>query len=90
MYFILSMAVANFIASIPITIYGLGTRDVTMISLFSLFGVPSANILGLSIFWFGIIWLFPSIIGAIVTLNESRNDRLKKLSSKSRILNKIK
>ena len=77
-YFILIIAVANVIASIPITIYGLGTREMALIGLFSLFGVAPENVISLSLFWFVVVWLFPSIIGAIVTLFESRQKQSNK------------
>jgi uncharacterized protein (TIRG00374 family) len=72
LYFMVIIAVANVIASIPITIYGLGTREMALIGLFSLFSIAPENVISLSLFWFIIIWLFPSIIGAGVTLLESR------------------
>ena len=71
-YFIFIIIVAEFIASIPISIYGLGTREFTLITIFSFFGIVPENILSLSLFWFVIIWLFPSIIGAFVTYIETK------------------
>jgi len=69
-YFILIVALANVVASIPVTIYGLGTREMTMISLFSIFSVSPERIVSLSLFWFVIIWLFPSILGAAFAVKE--------------------
>ncbi|UCD13983.1 MAG: flippase-like domain-containing protein [Thermoplasmatales archaeon] len=71
-YFFLVVAVANVIASLPITIYGLGTRDAAMIGMFSIFNVPQENILGFSLFWFVIFWLIPSLVGAVATIHETR------------------
>ena len=71
--FILIIAVANVIASIPITIYGLGTREAALIGLFSAYSVFPENVIALSLFWFVLIWLFPSIIGAGVTLLENKS-----------------
>lgn len=71
-YFILIVAVANVIASIPISIYGLGTREVSLITMFSVFGVMPERVLSLSLFWFVVIWLTPSIIGAIITSSETK------------------
>lgn len=71
-YFILIIAVANVVASLPITIYGLGTREITMISLFSVFNVVPEKIVSLSLFWFVIVWLFPSVLGAVVAVREGR------------------
>lgn len=72
LYFILIIAVANVIASIPITIYGLGTREASLITMFSFFGVFEENVVSLSLFWFAIIWFSPSIIGAIITYIETK------------------
>jgi len=71
-YFILIIAIANVVASLPITIYGLGTRELTMISLFSIFNVIPEKIVSLSLFWFAIVWLFPSLLGAVVAVSEGR------------------
>jgi uncharacterized protein (TIRG00374 family) len=77
-YFILIMAVADVFASIPISIYGIGTREAALITMFS---VPQftngaiispEQIVSMSLFWFVIIWLVPSIIGAFVTISETR------------------
>ena len=71
--FVMIMAVSDVISSIPISTYGLGIRDLTYIGLFPLFiNVSIENIVSLSIYWFVIIWLTPSIIGIFVTFNETR------------------
>jgi len=70
--FIFIIAVANVVASLPISIYGLGTREITLISLFSIFAVAPEKIISLSLFWFAVIWLLPSIVGAIITFFESK------------------
>ncbi|UCF12020.1 MAG: flippase-like domain-containing protein [Thermoplasmatales archaeon] len=73
-YFILIIAVASIIASLPITFHGLGTREAAMIGLFSIFGVGQENVLGFSLFWFVLFWLIPSLIGAGVTIHETRKN----------------
>jgi uncharacterized protein (TIRG00374 family) len=90
-YFISIMAVVDVIASIPISSYGLGIRDGSliyllthyvfidgkMISINQLESIPSASIItaeqvvSFSLFLYVIIWLFPSLIGAIVTIYET-------------------
>ncbi len=70
--FILIIAMANVVALLPISIYGLGTREVTLISLFSLFIVPSEQIVSMSLFWFAVVWLLPSIVGAFMTFHEHK------------------
>jgi ubiquinone/menaquinone biosynthesis C-methylase UbiE len=71
-YFILIIAVANVIASMPISIYGLGTRDASLITMFLAFGIIPEKIISLSLFWFAVIWLTPSIFGAFVTFYETK------------------
>jgi hypothetical protein len=73
-YFILVIAITNVIALLPITIHGFGTREVAIIGLFSIFNIPQENALGFSFFWYISIWLIPSIIGSIITLNETRKN----------------
>ena len=68
LYFICIIAISNIVASVPITIYGLGLREYILITLFSLFLVKGETILSLSLFWFVIIWLTPSIFGGILAL----------------------
>ncbi len=70
--FIAIVSLANIIASVPITIYGLGTREATLITLFSLFDIPAENTMSLSIFWFVVIWLFPSFLGGVIAFLEGR------------------
>ena len=70
--FIFIIAVANVVASLPISIYGLGTREITLISLFSIFAVAPEKIISLSLFWFAVIWLLPSVVGAVITAFESK------------------
>ncbi len=75
--FVLIISVSNVVASIPITIYGLGTREATLISLFSLYGIDREIVVTFSLFWFVVIWLTPSIIGSVVTIIETRrNDKI--------------
>jgi ubiquinone/menaquinone biosynthesis C-methylase UbiE len=66
------MAVGDVVASIPISIYGLGTREAALISMFSIYNVIPEKILAFSLFCVVIIWLFPSVIGVIVTAFETK------------------
>jgi uncharacterized protein (TIRG00374 family) len=70
--FILILAVTDCIASIPISIYGLGTREATLITMFSMFNISREQIVSLSLFWFILIWLTPSVIGIFVTMHETK------------------
>ncbi len=78
LFFIL--AIAATIASIPISIYGLGTRDAALIALLSLYSVSPENCISFTLFWFTVFWVTPSIIGAFITLLEH-----KKLPAKPKI-----
>ena len=84
-YFILIMVVADVIASMPISIYGIGTREAALITMFSFpqltngVFVSPEQIISLSLFWFVIFWLTPSILGAFVTFHESNFKKSKKL-----------
>lgn len=77
-YFLAVIAIANIIGSLPVTIYGLGTREVTLMSLFSLFQVAPENTVSLSLFWFVIIWLFPSFLGGVIAVYEGRKKQKQK------------
>jgi len=72
LYFIMILAVADVIASLPISIYGLGTREAALIPIFKLWDVQSEKIVSFSLFMFLIIWLTPSIIGSFVTFFETK------------------
>jgi len=75
--FFFMLAITSSIAVIPISIYGLGTRDATLVALFSLYNIPPENSISFSLFWFTVFFITPSIIGAFITLLEN-----KKLPSK--------
>ena len=66
-YFIPIYAFSTIIAIIPITIAGLGTRELTLISLFSIFNILPEKVIALSLLSL-IISLFPAILGFILSL----------------------
>lgn len=70
--FIFIIAISEVVSSLPVSIYGLGTRDAALIYMFSLFGVSKEEIISVSLFWFTIFWIYPTIIGAFVTFYETR------------------
>jgi len=74
-------AIANVIATIPISIYGLGTREATLLSLFSLYPVLPVTVVSLSLYWFVITMLLASIIGAIITLLEHKKEKTHRLNT---------
>jgi glycosyltransferase 2 family protein len=83
-FFIAIMAVADIIAAIPISYYGIGTRDLTLIYLFTNFRfingkiipgeavISAEQVISFSLFCIVIIWIVPSIIGSFVTFYESK------------------
>jgi len=71
-YVIFIIAIANIIAILPISIYGLGTRETVLISFFSLFNISSNSVLGISLFWFFLVWIIPSVIGAFISIYENK------------------
>ena len=76
LFFILAIAAS--IAAIPISLYGLGTRDVALVALLSLYNVPPENCISFTLLWFTIFWVTPSIIGVVITLLEHQRLPLRK------------
>jgi uncharacterized protein (TIRG00374 family) len=70
--FLFMVAIAATIATIPISIYGLGTRDAILVALLSVYNVPPENCISFTLFWFTVFWITPSIIGAFITALESK------------------
>jgi len=77
--FIFMLAITSSIAVIPISIYGLGTRDATLVALFSVYNIPPENSVSFTLFWFTVFIAIPSIIGAFITLLENKKFPSKKL-----------
>lgn len=71
-YFMMIMAISDVIASIPISIYGIGTREISLITMFKIWNIENENIVSLSLFLFVILWLSPSLVGTVVTFFETR------------------
>jgi len=67
-FVVLAMALASVVGTIPVTLYGLGTREAVLIALLSVFGASAEVVVALSLFWFVGIWLVPSVVGAVVSL----------------------
>jgi uncharacterized protein (TIRG00374 family) len=70
--FMFLLAIAATIATIPISLYGLGTRDAALVALLSMYNVQPENSISFTLFWFVIFWVVPSIIGAVITVLESK------------------
>jgi len=67
-YVVLFGILGDIIGSLPITVYGLGTREATLIGLFSVFQVSENAVVSLSLFWFVLVWMFPSVLGALIII----------------------
>jgi len=69
-YFLAILPISTLIAQIPITISGLGTRELTMISLFGLFGIESVKVFSMSMLGIFILNIIPSIIAILILFKE--------------------
>lgn len=72
-YFILVYPVVFLVELIPISISGFGTRDLTLVSLFSIFGIAEKQIITLSLAGYSVTVLAPAIIGMILSLVNQKN-----------------
>lgn len=66
-YFIPLYAFSTIIAIIPITIAGLGTRELTLVGLFSIFKILPEKVIAMSLLGL-VIGLLPAILGFILSL----------------------
>jgi uncharacterized protein (TIRG00374 family) len=78
--FIFMLAITSTIATIPVSIYGLGTRDATLVALLSLYNVSPENSISFTLFWFTVFLITPSVIGGFIAIMEN-----KKLPSRKKI-----
>jgi len=60
--FLAILAISTLVAQIPITINGFGTRELTLIGLFSLFSISAVKVFSMSILSIIIITIIPSLI----------------------------
>jgi glycosyltransferase 2 family protein len=72
--FLVILPMATVVAQIPITINGLGTRELTMISLFALFGISAIKVFSMSILGIIITNIIPSLIAMIFIISEKKNE----------------
>jgi len=63
--YLIILPISTLVAQIPITINGLGTREITMINLFGLFGVDKVKVFSMSIMGIIISSIIPAIIAII-------------------------
>lgn len=77
--FLMLYPIANVIAFIPITSAGLGTREATLIFLFSFYGVAPEKTLVISLAGHLITDVLTGFYGFIVSLTEARNNKKNRL-----------
>ena len=71
-YFLAILPLSTIVAQIPITISGLGTRELTMISLFGLFGIAAVKVFTMSILGIFMAGVLPSLIALFLILRERK------------------
>lgn len=65
-YLIFCASVGSLVSLIPVSIYGLGTREVTLIALFSRVGLSSESAVGFSLIYLLVFGVFTGTIGALI------------------------
>jgi len=73
-YYLSILPLGTLVSLIPISIAGLGTREVTLISLFGLFGVAAAKVFSMSLISLFIAGIVPAIIGASYAFTKRLED----------------
>ncbi|GAH09297.1 unnamed protein product, partial [marine sediment metagenome] len=85
--FLMLYAIANIVAFIPITFAGLGTREATLIFLFSFFGVSPEKAVVISLAGHLVTDMLTGFYGFIISVVETRNNK-KDLSELKQLLDK--
>jgi len=62
-HYLAIMPLGTIVSMIPISINGLGTREATLISLFSIFNISAAKVFSMSLLAYVLVGIIPSIIG---------------------------
>ncbi len=74
----LFMSISNLISFIPISISGLGTRDATLVYLFSLIGLRAELAVGYAFLVFIVFFVFGGLMGAVAWWIKPLNLNIKK------------
>ena len=69
-YLVISVAFSRLVGLLPISIFGLGTREATLLALFSLFNIPPEKTIAFSLFMPLISVIFSSSIGVYAWFKE--------------------
>lgn len=75
-YIFTAVASASIISLIPVTIAGLGTRDLVYLAFFTRVGVPAEVAIGLSLLYLASFIVFTAFIGAICYFSMSSADMM--------------
>ncbi len=70
--FLAILPISTLVAQIPITINGYGTRELTMISLFGLFGAEAVKVFSMSILNIAVTNILPSIFAILLLFRRER------------------
>lgn len=73
-FFLIALSISTIVAQIPITINGLGTREIALISLLGILGIDSVKVFSMSILGIAIMNILPSIISIIFILSDKKNE----------------
>ncbi|MBI2110052.1 flippase-like domain-containing protein, partial [Candidatus Woesearchaeota archaeon] len=71
--FVMIFPIATILGLIPITVSGLGTREVALIYLFGLYGVKPEITVAFAVVTIVLTSVWPALVGAVLALKESRN-----------------
>lgn len=72
-FYLAILPIGTLVTLIPISINGLGTREITLISLFALFGIEAAKVFSMSIISLLITGVIPAIIGIFLIFRKRIN-----------------
>lgn len=74
--FVAFVSIGTIVATIPISVSGLGTREFTLITLFSIYNVPPEAVVSMSLSSFFLIGLIEGLIGLFFMFKEDKNEIL--------------
>lgn len=76
LYYLVLFPIANVAGFIPISVAGLGTRELTAVVIFTtLFNVPRAEVFVVSLAGFMVTDVFLAVIGFVLSLTEARHPK---------------
>ncbi|MFH1786556.1 MAG: lysylphosphatidylglycerol synthase transmembrane domain-containing protein [archaeon] len=67
LFFITATPIASLVGLIPITIAGFGTREATLVFIYSIYAIPPAATVSFSIVSYFTLAIFPALVGVLFT-----------------------